>query len=212
MNWPDSPFSGLRPFTDGDARYFFGRARETRLIASNVLSASHLVIFGPSGVGKSSTLWAGVMPRLRESYDATVVMLRDWSGDPEKAATAALRLAMQARLGHQRIPARAGVADAVERITKAGGGPVVLILDQFEEYFHRVERDRGAEFEAALGELAQFKSLDAHLVFGIRYDELGRLDQLRRVIPDVMLATFELTHLDTEQAADDQGADQGLQC
>ena len=86
-----SPFSGLRPFTEDDTRYFFGRARETRLIASNVLSASHLVVFGPSGVGKSSALWAGVMPRLRESYDATVVMLRDWSGEPAQATLAAAR-------------------------------------------------------------------------------------------------------------------------
>jgi len=65
---PDAPYKGLRSFGDSelDSLLFFGRARETEVIAANLLAARLTVLFGPSGVGKSSVLGAGVAGRLRE--------------------------------------------------------------------------------------------------------------------------------------------------
>lgn len=64
--WKGSPFPGLRPFTDRDAPIFFGRGRETdelveRLKAGNRFTA----VIGASGSGKSSLVWAGLIPRLK---------------------------------------------------------------------------------------------------------------------------------------------------
>ena len=61
-----SPYRGLTPYTEADAAYFFGRTRETATVAAN-LEVSRLTIFyGPSGVGKSSVLRAGVIHQLRQ--------------------------------------------------------------------------------------------------------------------------------------------------
>src|SRR5262245_32835259 len=76
-----SPFKGLDPFGVEDAAYFAGRERDVRLIAANALTSSTLVLYGPSGVGKSSVLQAGVVPRLRERPGVLVAVNRDWSGD-----------------------------------------------------------------------------------------------------------------------------------
>src|SRR5207247_2468448 len=63
-----SPYRGLAPFGDSelDALLFFGRERETEVVTANVIASRLTVLYGPSGVGKSSLLRAGVARRLRE--------------------------------------------------------------------------------------------------------------------------------------------------
>jgi hypothetical protein len=80
-----SPFKGLAAFDDSeiDALLFFGRERETEEIVANLLASDLTVLYGPSGVGKSSILRAGVSRRLRElAGDAEVVIRDEWSADP----------------------------------------------------------------------------------------------------------------------------------
>ena len=69
---PESPYKGLASFEDSelDALLFFGREREIAAVAANVLANRLTVLYGPSGVGKSSLLGAGVARRLREIVDA----------------------------------------------------------------------------------------------------------------------------------------------
>jgi WD40 repeat protein len=85
----ESPYKGLAPFEDSelDALLFFGRERETEVIVANLLSSKLTVLYGPSGVGKSSILHAAVARRLREvAADADVVVLDEWAIDPELPA------------------------------------------------------------------------------------------------------------------------------
>ena len=67
-----SPFKGLAPFQDTelDALLFFGRERETEVIVANLMAARLTVLYGPTGVGKSSILRAGAAHRLRREITA----------------------------------------------------------------------------------------------------------------------------------------------
>ena len=106
---PDSPYKGLVPFEDSelDALLFFGRERESELIAANVLAARLTVLYGPSGVGKSSVLRAGLANHLRKLARANVeerghpefavVVFDAWSDDP----VASLRKAVQDDRKHE---------------------------------------------------------------------------------------------------------------
>ena len=58
---PETPFVGLAPYAEGDAAFFFGRDRETRIVAGNLRAARLTLVYGASGVGKTSLLRAGVM-------------------------------------------------------------------------------------------------------------------------------------------------------
>jgi WD40 repeat protein len=122
-----SPFKGLAPFDDSDldALLFFGRARETETIAANLQASRLTVLHGPSGVGKSSILRAGVAHRLRREPDADVHILDVWAGD----SAAAFRTA---------------ITD--------GERDVYMILDQFEEYFlyHGDDEEFAAEVAGVL--------------------------------------------------------------
>ena len=106
------PYVGLQPFREEDRDYFFGRSRDQRVVISN-LYASHLtVLYGPSGVGKSSILRAGVVPQLRTSPNTAVVVFSDWAHprfqDELKRACldAMARVKPDALRGAQNHPAR----------------------------------------------------------------------------------------------------------
>ena len=80
-----TPYKGLAPFEDSelDALLFFGRERETEVIVANLLASKLTVLYGPSGVGKSSILRAAVTRRLRETApDAEIHVLDEWAADP----------------------------------------------------------------------------------------------------------------------------------
>ena len=62
----NGPYAGLREYEPPDSKNFFGRDQESRDVRSLWLSDRLLVLFGPSGVGKSSLVKAGVLPALSD--------------------------------------------------------------------------------------------------------------------------------------------------
>ena len=54
------PYRGLAAFGEGDAKYFFGRSAEIRTALAQLESWPLLAVIGPSGVGKSSFVHAGL--------------------------------------------------------------------------------------------------------------------------------------------------------
>jgi WD40 repeat protein len=64
---PESPWLGLRSFTEEWREYFFGRDCEIQELYERVLHRPLTVLFGQSGLGKTSLLCAGLIPRLREA-------------------------------------------------------------------------------------------------------------------------------------------------
>src|SRR5215472_18603141 len=73
-----TPYVGLQPYTEADIEYFFGRERDQRIVAANLGAARLTVLYGASGVGKSSVLLAGVVPNLRARPRTAVAVVRDW--------------------------------------------------------------------------------------------------------------------------------------
>lgn len=56
------PYRGLACFQPQDAPWFFGRQQVVRQLLDRLAERSLLVVLGPSGVGKSSVLRAGLVP------------------------------------------------------------------------------------------------------------------------------------------------------
>ena len=63
---PESPYVGLVPYSEADAKFFFGRSVEAAIVAANLRASRLTILYGPSGVGKSSLLMAGVVERLTQ--------------------------------------------------------------------------------------------------------------------------------------------------
>ncbi len=89
-----TPYPGLRPFEESEARLFFGRERETIAIAALLEAQQLVVVHGASGCGKSSLIRAGVIPKFRldcfaNGTSGRVIMIRPSDAGGPIAALAA---------------------------------------------------------------------------------------------------------------------------
>ena len=211
---PDSPYKGLVPFDDNelDPLLFFGRERESGIIGENVLAARLTVLYGPSGVGKTSVLRAGVAHRLRHQArrnveegghpEFAVVILETWSDDPIRSLRAGVREELAAQFGSALLDERAGesLADTFGRWTDDLACDLLLILDQAEEYFLYHQADGG--FAEELPDLVTRPALRVRVLLSLRDDALAKLDRFKGRIPNLFANYLRLDHLDRRSAAD----------
>ena len=81
-----NPWLGLASFTEETRAFFFGREEEVAELARRVQRKLLTVLFGQSGLGKTSILRAGLVPRLREQGYCPVYVRIDYSREaPEPA-------------------------------------------------------------------------------------------------------------------------------
>ena len=62
----ENPWPGLESFQENAHDFFFGRDREAESLLDHLRDASITVLYGRSGLGKTSLLQAGLFPALRE--------------------------------------------------------------------------------------------------------------------------------------------------
>src|SRR5207302_10394868 len=62
-----APYPGLVAFQENEADRFFGRGRDVLQVLSRLRESPLAAVIGPSGVGKSSFVRAGVIPGLKAS-------------------------------------------------------------------------------------------------------------------------------------------------
>jgi hypothetical protein len=174
------PYKGLAPFEDSDvdASFFFGRDREEGIITANLAAARLTLLYGASGVGKSSILRAAVVRRLRALPGPLAVVVFDrWREDPGRE----LRAAVAAVAGGE---PEGSLADTLEATCARLGGELYVILDGAEEYFvyHAAEKEPGtfaADFPAAVTR----PGLRAYFLLSVREDRLAALDRFKSSIP-----------------------------
>lgn len=186
---PEGPFRFLHYFQEGDAA-FAGREGETRDVVAGILRSRTLVIYGRSGLGKTSLLLAGVFPALRvRGLSPVYVRVFDEPIDDLRAALA------DAFPEAGPAPAEGGMEHLASRpAAVVRPGTPVLVLDQLEELFIRF-RDRRevlSRFVETLVELLSDTRLDLRVVFSLREDYLAELDDFRSRLPDLFANEYRL--------------------
>jgi WD40 repeat protein len=141
----ENPWPGLASFREADRELFYGRERETEELFRLVLRERLTVLFGLSGLGKTSLLQAGVFPRLRDENVLPVPIRLDHSADaapfPEQIAAAIARAAAAAGAEAPALRPGETLWELFHRqgndFWSARNRPLVPLLafDQFEEIF-----------------------------------------------------------------------------
>src|SRR3954451_13081863 len=143
------PYKGLQPYTEADRPYFFGRERDREIIISNLYAAPLTVLYGASGVGKSSVLLAGVVPQLKETPRIAVSVFRSWQGNILQALKDKTLSATKESLGRDvAISYALPLDEFLAQCTNALRGHIFVILDQFEEYFLYNPSETLSDFDA----------------------------------------------------------------
>ena len=200
----DCPYVGLDPFEKTYEEFFFGREQDSRVLADHVMYRRVTVLYGPSGVGKSSVLNVGLPRELNDRSLWTIITLRDWQ-DPstiEQRAIDALRGALTPDLANSR-DLSGGFARLALEAQQATKRSLLLVLDQFEEYFLYSSDRMRSPAQRGISELLARRELDLRLLFGLRDDSLHLLDRLRAAIPGILDTTVRLGYLneaDVERA------------
>ena len=187
----DSPYFGLDYYQEKFGAWFFGREPEGGKIITNLRAARLTLLHAESGVGKSSLLRAGVAWRMRRLADDTLarrgtarfvpIVFSSWKDDPVLELTGAIRTAIRPYLAGRpepelptdRLDAAIGAASA------AVNASLLIMLDQFEEYFlYRSREPTPERFADELARCINRADLRANFLISIREDAYAGLGDL----------------------------------
>ncbi|MBL8298742.1 MAG: hypothetical protein JNN30_10405 [Rhodanobacteraceae bacterium] len=154
---PAHPWLGLSAYTEATRGYFFGRQREITELQRRIANHPLTVLYGRSGLGKTSLLGAGLVPALRTANHAP----RMWRFQLEPDAPSLLA---QLHALHDTGGTTPGqslwerthtLPQGDEATGSQTAAPMpVLIFDQFEELFTLGWERRRSEVDALFAELA----------------------------------------------------------
>lgn len=192
-----SPFKGLVPYTEADAQYFFGREGIRDNIIGSLQAYRLTLLYGASGVGKSSLLHAAVVPYARKMAqqsmvdsglsqpEFSIITFNAWRDDP----IAGLARAIHANLADflnapPRLPVQATLTAALNQWKNETQSELYIILDQFEEYFQYHAGDQGPLATQLPLAVSQSQQRIKFLI-SIREDAVAKLDLFKGRIPNL---------------------------
>jgi WD40 repeat protein/DNA-binding winged helix-turn-helix (wHTH) protein len=183
---PDSvddrnPYPGLAAFTEDDAEFFFGREAEVAQLWRRITTRRLLAVIGPSGVGKSSFLRAGLLPAKPDGWGTLICQPGD---DPFAGLARALLPDFEG--DREAVAGLVGVRDAGTAATlvarwRQRHGRALLIVDQFEELFTQNPPEAQADFAVLLRKLVD--GGDIHILLAMRDDFLYRCHDHEALTP-----------------------------
>ncbi len=187
----ESPYPGLTAFQEQDANRFFGRSRDVARMVARIRELPLTGIVGPSGVGKSSFIRAGIGPALKASGETwDIVTVRPGRHPIAALATVVAKLTTRTgptatgALGEHdvmvhRLRTEPGFLGATLRTRAAAtDSHTLLFVDQFEELYTLVpDLEERRAYTAALAAVADDTTAPLRVVVSMRSDFLDRVGE-----------------------------------
>jgi DNA-binding SARP family transcriptional activator len=175
-----NPYKGLCAFGEADDRDFYGRTALVEELVQAVAASRLVAVVGPSGVGKSSVVRAGLVPAIRsgalEGSPSWLVTEMFPGTHPFEELDAALRrVAVEGPAGwlESLTADEHGLVAATGRLLPPDG-ELVLVIDQFEELFTLSTDEVRERFLRALVAAATDRRSRIRVVLTLRADLFDR--------------------------------------
>ena len=203
----ESPYAGLSSFQESDAARFFGRSREIAAAVNRIRDRPIMGVVGPSGVGKSSFVRAGLVPALKASGEQWETLVIRPGRSPLMAIAAMMSpmvsstsstvvddLKEQAAIAQQLAAAPGQMGQVLRARARRANRKILLFVDQFEELYTLVpDPAERAAFTACLAGAADDASAPVRVVLSLRSDFLDRVGEDPQLMHEVMQGLFFLT-------------------
>ena len=199
-----SPYRGLTAFGESDAKYFFGRSNEIRTAIAQLEQWPLLAVIGPSGVGKSSFVHAGLVPAVRATggnWDVRVIR-------PGRVPIHRLASLIDDTVATGEIPndligllmeSPGLFGERLRRMAAKTSQRILVVVDQLEELFTLCDSDNvRKQFLAALLAAADDATSPVRVVLSMRADFLDRLAGHKRFLNELSRGLFFLTAPDRD--------------
>ena len=141
---PDSPYKGLFAFREEDAEYFFGRDDVVTDLVEAVNSKPLVPVIGASGSGKSSVVFAGLVPQLRNIGNVEIISFRPGK-NPFDALAVAFNQIQQVESSNGRLEElelevnlendEKALCKLIENLKTLNSRRFVIIADHIEELY-----------------------------------------------------------------------------
>jgi WD40 repeat protein len=181
---PPNPYQGLAAFGEEDADFFFGQENFVDKLVEATNQQPLVGVIGPSGSGKSSVVFAGLIPKLRQEGNWLIEIFKPGKDpflplafalvrqlEPEAGETHKMREAMGLASDFQQ--GRITVKQVIDQILERNPGKrLLLVADQLEELFTLCPvKEEQKRFADEL--LATIPQENITLVFTLRADFYG---------------------------------------
>ena len=175
-----SPYKGLDVFEEEDAELFFGREKLVEDLVGRVKESRTLFVTGPSGSGKSSLVRAGLIHALKQggiqnlSSERWLYATLKPGRDPFEAMAGAFSRLKSPELGDYLLQnaSRPEVLHkcAESTLSERSDQRLILFIDQFEEIFTQLNKDRAQAFIELLAHAADVENGRVIILFAMRSD------------------------------------------
>ena len=188
---PQAPYKFLSSYRLADSLIFFGRDEELANLQKRLEGQNILLVYGKSGVGKTSLLRAGLQAYSDHS-DAVFLMTRLLSS-PRRVLEQEFR---------KNFPDLKGSSceELWTEILLRTEQPVFLIIDEFEELFLRSAPEQQEDFLNLLRALFENSEERVKLILSLREDYLAELFALERFWDGLAQNRMRLKTLDATSA------------
>lgn len=194
---PEEPYRYLDYFDLAHKQIFFGREAAKKELLAQIRQNRLTLVHAPSGVGKTSLLRAAILPALCTAKDLSVYIHHP--GEP----VAAIQRHIFPRAPHPQkltdLPLHTFLSWVCQYLK--GEERLVILLDQFEEFFIHCTPLQQKPFMAGLAECHADDSLPVHFVLAMRKDYFSDMAAFEPVMPEVFHNQYRLTPLKRSEAA-----------
>ena len=205
-----NPYVGPRSLRYGE--HIYGRDREARQLLELLIAERIVLLYSPSGAGKTSLIQAALIPELEAEEFHVLPVIRVGRGTAEEVSPGnpyvmSVLLSLEQGVGAEdAIPvaelAAMQLSEYLQRreAREDSGDGTFLIFDQFEEILtiDPMNREAKMDFFNQVGEA--LRDLKRWALFAMREDHVAALDPYLRPIPTRLKSTFRLDLLNADAA------------
>ena len=219
-----NPFPGLRPFNIDENHLFFGREGQSDNVLLKLSKNRFVGVIGPSGSGKSSFIYCGVLPILyggflaNKSSDWNVIVTRPGNSPIDNLTTAILNTDQSyqsADENEKRVKntittsllrsSSMGLVETLLQSKEDSNKNFLILVDQFEELF-RFKENAGAdsvnqalEFINLLVEAINYSEASIYVAITMRSDFIGDCAQFPDLTKKINDSHYLIPQMTREQ-------------
>jgi len=178
-------FNGALAYTQDDCDRFFGRENDIVSFLAQIKQDDYRygVLYGESGVGKTSFIQAGIIPRMGNEYQCFYISLNNLPRIETEAAAKDVEKNLFFFILSQAIKKLSlttpvtSFSELIQKVIPTNKKAAIFFLDQFEQIFDRMSEKRCAQFATVL-QHSKLNKFPLQFVISVRSDYFHLVYQL----------------------------------